>query len=133
VDKNGKESNTGRVKFFTIPKREMKTPSADRQYDGVIWDPAKGKPLPCRIAVDGTGWTLTTQYADGTIVNKREIQIDADISGIKNQPENHNAKATPWIEVNWGGTQYKGKNHYNMSWKTTAHTDADTVADASLK
>lgn len=130
VDKNGKESKTGKVDFFTIAKNEM---AKSDKYNGVMYDPNKGKFIPAVISPDGADWVLGSYYADGTDVKEARQQNEADMSGIKNQPENHNVKATPWIQVNWGPTQYKGKNYYNMSWKTTAHTDADTVADASLK
>lgn len=126
------KENTGEkcvdTKTYTIPKSEMMTPSADRQYDAVMWDRAKGKPLPCRIAVDGSGWTLATRYADGTLVDKREGQEDANISGIKNQPQSGNAKSTPWLEnASWSEETKDGHVYYHAAWHTLTHTMSHTV------
>lgn len=120
-------------KMYSIAKSTMVTPEAGREFNAVMWDEAKNQPIPCRLTVDGDGWSLGSRYADGTKVTKRHKRSESVIDGVKNLSEEDNATPSPWIASSWKDTTYNGKNFYTVTWHTTTHTLARTIADASLK
>ncbi|MBQ8465681.1 MAG: hypothetical protein IJ545_06695 [Alphaproteobacteria bacterium] len=114
-----------KTETYTIPKSEMGTPTTP--FNGVMWDPAKGKAIPCLITVDGEGWSLGTRYADGTAVTKRHGREEAVSSGVKNLAENDNATPSPIIATSWSEAKKNGHIYYTAGWHTTTHTMSHTV------
>jgi hypothetical protein len=133
LNNDGTKEEVIESKMYSIAKADMVTPSAGREFNAVMWDESKNRPIPCRLTVDGNGWSLGSKYADGTLVTKRHDRNEAVMSGVKNLSEEDNATPSPWIASTWTESKYNGVNYYSVVWKTTTHTLARTIADASLK
>jgi hypothetical protein len=133
LNHDGTKEEVIESKMYTIAKSAMVTPAAGREFNAVMWDESKNQPIPCRLTVDGNGWSLGSKYADGTQVTKRHDRNEAVMSGVKNLSENDNATPSPWIASTWTESQYNSVNYYAVTWKTTTHTMSRTIADSNLK
>lgn len=131
LNHDGTKEEPLETKMYSVLKSVMVTPAAGREFNAVMWD--EDKPIPCRLTVDGNGWSLGSKYADGTPVTKRHDRNEAVMSGVKNLSEEDNATPSPWIASTWNNAKYNGANFYTVTWKTTTHTMSRTIADASLK
>ena len=128
-DLNDSGTSEGPVdtKTYTYPKSTFVTPTADRAYNAVMWDTAKGKAIPCRLTIDGDGWGLGSTYADGKNVSKRHKRQEAVSSGVKNLAEEDNATPSPLIATSWREETKDGHIYYHAAWKTTTHSMSHTV------
>jgi hypothetical protein len=51
---------------YPISKKEMCTPT--RSFNAVMWDQAKGQPIPCVFSSTSKTWNFASRYADGSTV-----------------------------------------------------------------
>jgi hypothetical protein len=119
--------------IITLSKSEMATPtSADREYNGVMYDFNKKKYIPCRLSEDYS-FRYGSRYADGTAVTYMPDINGSIMDGVKNFAKDKDASPSPWLETVCNNTPYDGKNYYTVTLKSSVHTNVTTIADASLK
>lgn len=116
------------TKTYTYPKSDFVVPTeAARAYNAVMWDIATGKAIPCHLEVDGDGWSLSSQYADGRSVTKRHKRQEDVMSGVKNLAEEDKSTPSPWIATSWSEETINGHIYYHATWHTTTHSMNHTV------